>query len=284
MTLLTALFVLTASQPAPAGCPDGCSRHGVCFHGLCICESSYYSSDCSLRSCPRGCCDNGVCMSDGVCECRDGFVALQPDAPAAENDCCGRSCASDCGAAAGRGHCDLHSGTCACSHGWRGDACELIVCPSDCSHHGRCSNDTGLCECYPGWEGSACADRSCEGGCGGRGLCVHGACQCVPPFTGRACERRRCPQGCSGHGRCMQLAGAATACACLPGWAGPACADKMCPAMCSSHGACLENATCACDAGWSGEACDTPTCAGTVLASQLSLAEEQTLLPPSLVA
>ena len=39
-----------ALQSSPAPCPNGCSGHGVCRDGECICEPEYTSSDCSTSA------------------------------------------------------------------------------------------------------------------------------------------------------------------------------------------------------------------------------------------
>ena len=75
------------------------------------------------------CCGHGLCLSDGTCECADGYGPLNPWDRAAPNDCCGRVCAADCGAAEKRGYCDTRTGKCSCLPGWAGAACARALCP-----------------------------------------------------------------------------------------------------------------------------------------------------------
>lgn len=56
-------------------CPNNCSGNGSCNHsnGICNCQEGQ-SPDCHLPNCPNGCGPNGSCVSDGVCQCSNGFI------------------------------------------------------------------------------------------------------------------------------------------------------------------------------------------------------------------
>ena len=78
----------------------------------------------------------------------------------------------------GRGTCDRSGGSCQCTTGYTGDACQRTLCPTDCSGHGTCQSlgffyDEGRggnsdiyagiegaqqygCKCDNGFRGSAC--------------------------------------------------------------------------------------------------------------------------------
>ena len=57
--------------------------------------------------------------------------------------------------------CDVVSGACICEPGWRGDFCEVEICPSQCSGHGACVAQVG-CACDPGFFGNDCALSKCS--------------------------------------------------------------------------------------------------------------------------
>ena len=85
----------------------------------------------------------------------------------------------------GRGTCDRVAGTCACTTGYTGDACQRTLCPSACSGHGTCQSmqffyDEGRggvgdvyagveanqqygCKCDSGFRGPACDQSACLG-------------------------------------------------------------------------------------------------------------------------
>ena len=56
-----------------AGRTKGCNGRGECVEGICACVAGWGGGDCSERRCPRGCEKNGVCRKDGVCECLVGW-------------------------------------------------------------------------------------------------------------------------------------------------------------------------------------------------------------------
>jgi len=58
----------------------------------------------------------------------------------------------------GRGACattaqtGVAAGTCSCTAGYAGEACELALCPAACGGHGSCDTDSGACRCDPHYQ------------------------------------------------------------------------------------------------------------------------------------
>ena len=123
--------------------------------------------------------------------------------------------------------------------GFTGDACQKLICKSDCNGRGLCTNTRACvahsnnctqehtCKCEEGYGGETCEKKLCPGTCGSKhggksGVCNYktGVCECGKKYYGMECEFLRCPSrggprsGCSGHGRCD---GKGT-CRCDNGW------------------------------------------------------------------
>ncbi|XP_060728242.1 attractin isoform X2 [Tachysurus vachellii] len=69
-------------------------------------------------------------------------------------------CPNNC---SGRGVCRLANSSdvvqCECEEGWKGDACDVPYCASDCGYplQGRCQIKDKRCLCNPGWQGPDCS-------------------------------------------------------------------------------------------------------------------------------
>jgi hypothetical protein len=106
---------------------NNCNGHGKCGMGSsCDCFSgwgassditTYRSPDCSARVCP-----SGLSWGDlpAYSSNPNQIVNHQP---------------SEC---SDKGICNRKSGTCICSEGYEGKACEKMKCPNNCSGHGIC--------------------------------------------------------------------------------------------------------------------------------------------------
>ena len=66
-------------------------------------------------------------------------------------------CSGNC---SGRGGCV--NGTCNCTGGWRGERCQLPVCPNDCYDSGVCNETHAVCVCDVGFTGER--EGGMEGG------------------------------------------------------------------------------------------------------------------------
>jgi len=107
-------------------CPGetSCSGHGVCSGSPtyeCACSNGFMGADCSLMQCPSG---------------KSWFTlpTLDEEAHLELTEC------SDMGT------CDRTTGTCACSAGFEGGACDTMSCPGDpaCNGHGQCMTMSAL--------------------------------------------------------------------------------------------------------------------------------------------
>ena len=228
-------------------CPLDCSgaANGLCLDGVCHCHGGRQGVGCELHACPSDCSGRGTCAADGKCACFDGWGGDDCATLACPADCSGhgrclgygspaRVCKCDegwggencaqrtCPAPGCGAHGACIDGACACASGYAGAACDVSLCPRDCSHRGRCVGYA--CECEVGWAGADCSERACSGGCAERQFCHDGACLCLPGFTGRNCTLRTCPHDCGPHGTCRN-----GVCACESGFSGTRCEQKACP-------------------------------------------------------
>lgn len=235
----TKIKILDDDLHCPSSLPNKpCSDHGVCDSstGLCACDNSWISSDCSqpMLPCPNKCTGHGVCeATSGTCHCDDSWRGV--DCAVSDvfcpHDCCGFQ----------HGVCNHNTGRCNCKSGYSGlDCCSVnIPCCRGCSSHGTCDGTDGSCTCHEGWGGDfskCCGERLCPKDCHadekhGRCNVKTGECACEPSWTGISCETSAipCPDDCSGHGKCDVSSGA---CTCDDDWSSIDCGIPHVPCPC----------------------------------------------------
>ncbi|XP_051503645.1 attractin-like isoform X1 [Myxocyprinus asiaticus] len=70
------------------------------------------------------------------------------------------TCPSNC---SDRGECRMGNSSdmvqCVCEDGWKGEACDVAYCSSDCGFplRGKCQSSAKRCQCNPGWQGLDCS-------------------------------------------------------------------------------------------------------------------------------
>uniref|UniRef100_UPI00398F7B5D stabilin-1 isoform X1 n=2 Tax=Pristiophorus japonicus TaxID=55135 RepID=UPI00398F7B5D len=225
----------------------GCSRQCVSPLWIPQCCKNHYGTDCKV--CPGGI--KSPCSSHGTCNDRR-----------------------------------LGNGTCKCSVGFRGTACEL--CESgrygpdckkcNCAENGRCDegiSGDGTCFCGEGWTGKYCETRlvvkpTCFPGCADNAVCrTDNTCECNPYYEGdgRKCTVvNRCKDnngGCHQHAACTQ-SGSNIICTCQPEYEGDGyvcspidrCVDGR-NGGCSEHAICINigpnKRRCECKEGFRGD-------------------------------
>ena len=133
---------------------------------------------------------------------------------------------------------------CQCVEGYKGEECEVAVCPSGC-RHGQCLRP-GYCTCEEGWKGKSCDEATC------RMRCVHGHClypnfcRCNAGWHGRRCDKQ-CSNG--------EFSQRRQQCLCSPGWEGVNCKVALCDKFGCAHGFCAEPDVCKCYIAWEGKNC-----------------------------
>eukprot|EP01029_Cantina_marsupialis_P018749 TRINITY_DN431_c0_g1_i4.p1 TRINITY_DN431_c0_g1~~TRINITY_DN431_c0_g1_i4.p1 ORF type:complete len:1281 (-),score=405.32 TRINITY_DN431_c0_g1_i4:529-4371(-) len=96
-------------------CAENCNYNGMCYHvsGSCSCGFGYYGETCAQRFCQYDCSGHGTCLSDGSCDCDDGW--LGDGCYIEELSCKDPDCS-------GHGTCD--NGICFCDRHYDGESCE----------------------------------------------------------------------------------------------------------------------------------------------------------------
>eukprot|EP00301_Raphidiophrys_heterophryoidea_P007780 c12967_g1_i5.p1 GENE.c12967_g1_i5~~c12967_g1_i5.p1 ORF type:complete len:1074 (-),score=149.82 c12967_g1_i5:2239-5460(-) len=243
------------------GCVAGCSGHGNCLDGLCVCDAGWANIDCNLhiyvpdilhRTCVllNECSQHGVC-DNGTCICEPAWDGSpQCDLPSV----CPKNCSR---------HGLCQRGRCFCDAPWAGETCENLIHECEGCVHGNCVE--GLCICTDEWyHGPRCDTLRCPAECSGHGTCNNGTCVCSREagsqggWAGADCSqfmKTWCPSDCGAphKGTCDTHHGL---CICHLNFSGNACEHLSCPASCNSHGWC-EAGRCVCAPPYTGLACDT---------------------------
>eukprot|EP00933_Yihiella_yeosuensis_P080972 TRINITY_DN944_c0_g2_i1.p1 TRINITY_DN944_c0_g2~~TRINITY_DN944_c0_g2_i1.p1 ORF type:complete len:505 (-),score=104.43 TRINITY_DN944_c0_g2_i1:312-1826(-) len=137
----------TAQKSTVKACPSHCSGNGICLSGSCICNAGFYGLGCTNKRCPSDCSGHGACFQ-GSCHCEKKWE--------------GESCASLIQAPVPPALASLVSiGLAAESKELQHQSSKSLEeasksCPLDCAGHGVCNS--GSCRCSDGWQGDACQD------------------------------------------------------------------------------------------------------------------------------
>ena len=195
---------------------DTCSNNGVCFMNNCFCYENFSGEKC----------DVGKFI--------DYFY-------------CGYKCTFD------QGVCVLKETIgmkrfygCNCNEGYKGHACSIPICKSECSYNGICVKPD-VCECFQGRKGDSC-EIDC--GCDGHGVCsdTTNECICDQGFNFDKTLKKCLPV-------CKTTTGTTTENCQSPN--DLKCINPSNPnSICSDNGIC-RNGKCSCFTGYIGTNCET---------------------------
>ncbi|KAL3094074.1 hypothetical protein niasHT_027402 [Heterodera trifolii] len=281
---------------------DGCSGHGKCQNGFCLCALGFVGSDCSVPFDLCGaqfCLNSAKCLFDSLngtlCICQRGFNGRRCDehsllsqqqnesklAIKQQKGTCNGSAADNEGIAANEcpnGACK--GGICQCNAGFvkptnrSGQICVPInpcLASNPCQNGANCFYENGSvkCECAEGWEGEFCEHRSLS--------CFLPQNRCLNAAHVEKLEQCHREHRCGQNGKCqLDNAIGALYCQCNRGYFGEFCEAKLNPCssvlptapICKNGGTCQEigpeKAICQCPEHWTGDQCDkaVDSCAG----------------------
>ena len=120
-------YELGGNNPCPGRC--GITK-GTCVSGFCECLPRFSGDDCGSLRCP-----GSTCVYD-----KENHRLV------------------DCNDCSGNGICN--NGICICNNGWKGENCQKVACPNDCSGHGACKLKAGegaVCDCDAGFTTADCS-------------------------------------------------------------------------------------------------------------------------------
>ncbi|XP_067679069.1 multiple epidermal growth factor-like domains protein 11 [Haliotis asinina] len=269
------------SQKCNPGCKPGSCHHATgdcnyqCKAGWIgqrcdeLCGNGFYVDGDRCVDCGAGCVGETCNITDGSCNCKDGWTGSNCNECKEDFYMDGQNC-TQCSIGCQEGHCNATDGSCTCRAGWTGINCISTCndgtygheCTQTCTtclpgicHHvtGECDNQCkdGWTVCHAGTFGQDCG-QNCNPGCK-PWSCNHvtGDCnyQCKDGWTGRRCEHncdagtygqdctKKCNPGCKPES-CHHVTGKCKN-RCIDGWRGQRC-DKKCRKRmygpgCSNH-------------------------------------------------
>lgn len=249
-------------------CKMGCSGHGACNAGRCLCDKSHTGAICDVQRCPDDCMGEGICLR-GKCVCGPGHFGANCDHARCPNDCSGHgycfNSRCECTGSFGGANCllQLHSANVVRFHlakkrpflkgppvpevSWRRAPASIAEVTLSTIQTASRAGDAA----------DAVEQAECPRSCSSRGSCIKGTCLCNGGFQGSDCS---IAGACGSHGKpqasLLEVVGQAASCLCDAGWSGTACnVELICPDQsCSGHGICSYG-KCICDGAFSGHSC-----------------------------
>lgn len=216
-------------------CKMGCSGHGACSVGKCLCDKSHTGAICDVQRCPDDCMGNGICLS-GKCACGPRHFGA---------NCDHERCPDDC---SGHGYC--FNSRCQCTGDFGGANCLLQL-------HSTNVVRFHLAKRRPFLKGPPVPELSSLRAPASIAEDTLSSIQTVSRVRDAADAAKR---ACGFHGApkasLLAVAGQAASCTCDAGWSGTACnVELICPDQsCSGHGICSLG-KCICATAFSGHSC-----------------------------
>jgi len=144
----------------PSTSANACNGHGACSNdnGRCTCKMPYHCG----QTCGGAAAISDEDRENSSNEEKQALLEGECSTTCAPGQSCAfEDCPDDC-RASGRTACNTQDGSCSCSPGTSGPACEFFDCPGSdpgsnlCGNGGQCNRNDGICICNNGYSGAKC--------------------------------------------------------------------------------------------------------------------------------